>query len=203
MSKAAVLLMLAGSRRVATRLRLWQAKSCKAAGRDLHIGARTKIWAPTSVRIGDHVYIGKDVHIEANAEIGSYVLIANRVALVGRHDHEIRSIGTPVRFGQWIAGRGARLDYKSELVVIEDDVWIGFGAVLLTGIRIGRGAIVAAGSVVTRDVASYAIVGGNPAKEIGQRFSDPEVIAEHEARIRRNVFESSERGFDYFRIDVK
>lgn len=52
---------------------------------------------------------------------------------------------------------------KSE-VEIEDDVWIGFGVIILKGVRIGRGAIVAAGSVVTKDVLAFSVVGGNPAK---------------------------------------
>ena len=56
--------------------------------------------------------------------------------------------------------------------VIEDDAWIGHGAILMSGVRIGRGAIVAAGSVVTKDVPRYAIVGGVPAKVIRYRFNE-------------------------------
>ncbi|MEO5705658.1 MAG: acyltransferase [Alteraurantiacibacter sp.] len=54
-------------------------------------------------------------------------------------------------------------------VTIGDKVWIGFGALILPGVTIGEGAVVAAGAVVTRDVAPHTIVGGNPAREIGQR----------------------------------
>jgi len=54
-------------------------------------------------------------------------------------------------------------------VVIGDRVWIGYGAIILPGIKIGDGAVVGAGSVVTRDVAPYSMVAGNPAKEIGVR----------------------------------
>jgi maltose O-acetyltransferase len=64
-------------------------------------------------------------------------------------------------------------------VVIEDDVWIGTRAVVLAGVKIGRGAVVAAGALVTRDVAPYAIVGGNPAKIIRMRWDD-ETIRHHE-----------------------
>jgi acetyltransferase-like isoleucine patch superfamily enzyme len=53
-------------------------------------------------------------------------------------------------------------------VVIEDDVWIGFGSAVLKGVTIGRGAVVAAMSVVTKDVPAYTIVAGNPAREIGR-----------------------------------
>jgi len=58
---------------------------------------------------------------------------------------------------------------RSSPVVIEDDVWVGHGATILKGVKIGKGAIVAAGAVVTRDVESYSIVGGVPAKLIRVR----------------------------------
>ena len=57
--------------------------------------------------------------------------------------------------------------------VIETDAWIGCGAILIAGVRIGRGAIVAAGAVVTKDVPPYEIHGGTPARKIGDRFPDP------------------------------
>jgi acetyltransferase-like isoleucine patch superfamily enzyme len=57
-------------------------------------------------------------------------------------------------------------------IVVGDDVWIGYGATVLSGVTIGQGAIVAAGSIVTRDVAPYSIVGGNPAKLIKYRFAE-------------------------------
>jgi acetyltransferase-like isoleucine patch superfamily enzyme len=62
-------------------------------------------------------------------------------------------------------------------VVIEDDVWIGHGAVILKGVRIGKGSIVAAGAVVTKDVSMYSIVGGVPAKVIGSRTRDKADVA--------------------------
>lgn len=60
-------------------------------------------------------------------------------------------------------------------IIVEDDVWIGNNAIILSGITIGKGAIVAAGSVVTKNVEPYSIVGGNPAQLIKYRFSE-EVI---------------------------
>ena len=60
---------------------------------------------------------------------------------------------------------------------IGNDVWIGYGATIMPGVTIGDGAIIATKSVVTKDVAPYAIVGGNPAKEIRKRFSEDEIKA--------------------------
>ena len=62
-------------------------------------------------------------------------------------------------------------------IIVDDDVWIGFRSTILSGVHIGQGAIVAAGSLVTKDVPPYAIVGGVPAKVIKYRFS-PEMITE-------------------------
>lgn len=68
-----------------------------------------------------------------------------------------------------------------EVLVIEDDVWIGHGAILLPGCKhVGRGAIIGAGAIVTRNVPAYSIVAGNPAKKIKDRFA-PELVAALEA----------------------
>ncbi|OBZ17175.1 CatB-related O-acetyltransferase [Bacillus sp. FJAT-26390] len=59
--------------------------------------------------------------------------------------------------------------------IIESDAWIGMNAMIMPGVKIGEGAIVAAGSVVVKDVPPYTIVGGNPCKEIKKRFTDKEI----------------------------
>ncbi|ELA7570041.1 CatB-related O-acetyltransferase [Vibrio alginolyticus] len=66
------------------------------------------------------------------------------------------------------------IDSKGE-IVIGNDVWIGVNAIILSGVKIGHGSIVAAGSVVTKDVPDYSIVGGNPAKVIKYRFEKHEI----------------------------
>lgn len=67
-------------------------------------------------------------------------------------------------------------------VVLEEDVWLGSNVILLNGVRIGRGAIVAAGTVCRTKVPPYSIVAGNPAKVVGFRFT-PEQIEEHESKL--------------------
>ena len=88
-------ILLAGLRRLQTRVLLLGKSKFLAYGPGLHIGQGTRLWAPKSLRIGSGVYIGKHVHIEANCEIGDYCLLANRVAIIGRHDHDFSAIGFP------------------------------------------------------------------------------------------------------------
>lgn len=189
--------LLAAARRARTRLAVAGKRRFLTHGDHLHIGRGVSLWAPDRISIGDHVYIGKDVTIECNCAIGDYVLIANRVAFVGRNDHDFRSPGYPVRYAPWV---GSRPSTSGDEVSVADDVWIGFGAIVLTGVSIGRGAIVAAGSVVTRDVAPYAIVAGSPARVVGDRFADPEAIADHVRGIETGEFAFSERGYDHCTI---
>lgn len=173
-----------------------------SAGVDFHIGRRTRIWAPHHARFGSHVYIGKEVHIEANCTVGDYCLIANRVAFVGRNDHDYRAIGFPVRYSPWIGSERFSNRYTKSEVTVESDVWIGYGAVLLTGVKIGKGALVAAGSVVTRDVEPYSIVAGNPSKVVGYRFADTTERSLHEDLIAHGRFALSERGYDHCVIEI-
>lgn len=186
-------LLKAAARRLRTRIVISLSRSVRRHGAGLHVGANARLWAPDGITLGENVYIGKDVHIECNAAIGDFVLIANRVAFVGRHDHDMRSIGVPVRFGTWIGDRTPDSRERRALVTVEQDVWIGFGAVILSGVTLGRGCVIAAGAVVSADVPPYAIVAGNPAQILKQRFTDNEA-ARHEAAIRNGRYVFSERG---------
>ena len=188
--------LLAVARRLQTRIKAFTCRKVLAYGDNLHLGARTRIWAPERVTLGNHVYVGKDVHIEANCEIGDYCLIANRVAILGRHDHDFSAIGFPVRYAPWVGSRRFPSQYASEKAIIESDVWLGYGAIVLTGVIVGRGSIVAAGSVVTKDIAPYSIAAGVPARVIGQRFANAAMIEQHEAAIRDGRFELSEVSYD-------
>jgi acetyltransferase-like isoleucine patch superfamily enzyme len=191
--------LLAALRRCATAWRLRAARApVRVFGRDLHVGSRARLWAPERLEIGDHCYLGHEVTIETNCRIGRHVIIANRVALVGRRDHDFKTLGVPVRFGHWVGSRLTPSPFRHDAVTVGDDVWIGYGAVLLSGVEVGRGAIVAAGSVVRDNVPPYAIVGGNPAVPLGRRFTSADDIARHEAMIAAGRFEFSEKGFEHW-----
>ena len=172
-------------------------------GIDLHVGRGSKFWAPVEIRIGNGVYIGKNNHIEANCTIGNFCLFANDVAIVGRHDHDFRAVGIPVRYSPWIASRRFPSKYLNEAATIGDDVWLGYGVIVLTGTKIGRGAIIAAGSLVSRDLPEYCIAAGSPARVVGQRFNDLEDIRIHEYSVKNGNFRLSEKSYDDCTIEPK
>lgn len=109
----------------------------------------------------EYAFLAQNCHVGVNVELGRYVMLGPRVTFVGG-DHAIDQPGVPMIF----AGR-ADVGRKT---IVEDDVWIGACAIIMAGVRIGRGSVVAAGAVVTKDVAPYSIVGGVPAKKIKDRF---------------------------------
>ena len=194
-------LFVAGMRRIQTRLLLMSARKYLVYGTNLHVGKGTRLWAPKAIVIGSSVYIGKQVHIEANCEIGDYCLIANRVSIIGRRDHDFGAVGYPMRYAPWVGSKLFPSPYVDDKAVIETDVWLGYGVTVLTGVTVGRGAVVAAGSVVVNDVPPYSIAGGVPAQVIGQRFANVETITRHEAAIREGRFAFSERGYDHCVIE--
>ena len=143
-------------------------------GRNVHCQASTRFWSPhRHIVLGDYVGIGHGCIFLADTEIGNQVMIACNVAFLNSDDHRYDVVGKAM----WDSGRGD--NFK---ILVEDDVWIGHGAIILSPAQIGRGAIVAAGSVVVKDVPRYAILGGNPARVIKMRFT-PEQIEEHECSL--------------------
>ena len=134
-------------------------------GRNTHIGIGSIIEAPYNLTIGNNVYIGKYCTIECDGYIGNYVLIGNNVGLIGRYDHDFKCVGKPIRQSPWIGDDDYVGEGKHIKLIIEDDVWIGFGSIVLSGVKVGRGSIVAAGAVVTKDVQPYTIVAGNPVRK--------------------------------------
>ena len=134
-------------------------------GKNVYIAKGCSISAIYSLRIGDNVYIGKNVTIEVEGSIGSGSLLGNNVGIVGRKDHDISNTEIEIFWAETV-----RENRKlSNPITIGRGVWVGYGSVVLSGIEVGDGAIIAAGSVVTRDVPKNAIVAGNPAKLIKYR----------------------------------
>lgn len=128
------------------------------------------------VSVGTGTYGKLDVHIsnyDNKLKIGCYCSIADNVIFILSSEHPLNRIST-YPFRKMTLNCGSDGKSKGD-IVIDDDVWIGYGATIMSGIRIGQGAVIAAGAVVTKDIPPYAIVGGVPAKIIKYRF-EPEMI---------------------------
>jgi acetyltransferase-like isoleucine patch superfamily enzyme len=121
------------------------------------------------IKVGDWCYIGKGSRLWSGAsiDIGDRVLIAHGVDIFDTLTHPLDAAGRHRQFQAiYLKGHPTDLDLDDRPVRIGDDAWIGAGAFVLRGIQIGAGAIVAARSVVSRNVEPYTVVAGNPAKEI-------------------------------------
>lgn len=117
---------------------------------------------PDNVTIGDHVSINRNTIITAKAHIhiGDNVSIGPNV-IINSGNHNFEKTDIPIN----------RQGHTVSPIIIEDDVWIGGGAIILAGVTIGKGCVVAAGAVVTKDVEPFSVVGGVPAKLIKKRDS--------------------------------
>lgn len=102
--------------------------------------------------------------------IGNFCSIAPDVTFLLASEHGYKNISTFPFKVKFMGEENEALSKGS--IIVEDDVWIGYGAIIFSGVKIGQGAIIGAGSIVTKDVPPYAIVGGNPAKIIKYRFDE-------------------------------
>jgi acetyltransferase-like isoleucine patch superfamily enzyme len=128
--------------------------------RAVSIGAGTLFQGSGKISMGSRSFCGEGCVFGCNTaiSIGKDVMIAQFVTLRDT-DHVFKRTDIPM-IDQGVA---------SEPIVIEDDVWLGHGVVVLKGVRIGTGAVIAAGAVVNKDVPAWAIMGGIPARQIGTR----------------------------------
>lgn len=139
----------------------------------LTVGDHVSIYRGTMVHLGPggHVEIGADTHIQNDCQItavgrvtiGSQVQLAPRCALYP-YTHRFDDLDVAIK-DQPLATKGG--------ITLEDDVWLGFGVVVLDGVTIGRGAVIGAGAVVTKDIPAEAIAAGVPARVIGHRGPVP------------------------------
>jgi acetyltransferase-like isoleucine patch superfamily enzyme len=123
---------------------------------------------PYNVSIGHHVYINRNCDIittGSNVTIGNFVMIGPNVTFIAQN-HDVSNWKIPMIFSS---------SYSKGNIFIEDDVWIGANCTILAGVTIHRGSVIAAGAVVTKDVDSFTIVGGVPAKVIKKRLSEESI----------------------------
>lgn len=121
----------------------------------------------------EYSFVNLECWICPRVTLGKYAMLAPQVAIVGG-DHRTDVSGTPMIF----SGRPTLRP-----TTIGDDAWIGLRAVVMAGVTVGRGAIVAAGAVVTTDVPAYEIHAGVPARKIGERFASAAERARHDAML--------------------
>lgn len=118
-------------------------------------------FAHFDICMGNNVQFGMNCKVAANVYLGNNILMAGNVNFVGKHDHEI---DVPCQ----LIWNGHRKD--SGITIIGDDVWIGNNVTVVGPVKIGRGSVIAAGAVVTKDIPECEIWGGVPAKKIKDRF---------------------------------
>ena len=126
-------------------------------GKNVEINHNVTIWG-NNIIIGDYTQINPNTSIYGRVKIGKYVMIAPNCMIAGGN-HSYNDTSVPMRFQSGTC-KG---------IVIDDDVWIGANCVILDGVRIGRGSVIGAGSVVTKDIEEYSIAVGNPCKVIKKR----------------------------------
>jgi galactoside O-acetyltransferase len=135
-------------------------------GDNIGIGLNAQVYAEGSgkeqLKIGNYVFLNSNVML--NADLGGQIQIGNNVLIgpnvvIRASNHSFADPNVPIEQQGHVPGR----------IVIEDDVWLGANVVVLPNVTIGRGAVVAAGAVVTKDVAPFSVVGGVPARLISKR----------------------------------
>ncbi|MBN2260713.1 MAG: acetyltransferase [Clostridiales bacterium] len=142
--------------------RLLVKKLFKSVGKNVNIEKGVFFGNGSEIKIGDYSGIGLDAQLSGPISIGNHVMMGPQV-MIYTSNHNYNSKDLPMVFQ-------GNSDPKP--VIVEDDVWIGARSILLPGVIVGKGSIIAAGSVVTKEVPAFSIAGGNPAKVIKMRFEN-------------------------------
>lgn len=133
---------------------------CGSLGKNVRFSEGVTFQNPATLFIGDNVGINRNTWINAGGrvEIGNDVIIGPKV-VIHSGNHKFDRLDIPIRLQGW----------NTAPVIIEDDVWIGAAAIILPGVRIGKGSVIAAGAVVIKDIPPYSIAAGVPAEVKGSR----------------------------------
>jgi len=130
-----------------------------SCGKDVLIQPRAFFHSGRGIKIGNHSSIGEKCKLYGTITLGNDVMMGEEVIMM-TINHKFSRIDIPMD------QQGFQ---EEEIIVVGDDVWIGSRSIILPGVNIGHGSIIAAGSIVTKNVPAYAIVGGNPARIIRMR----------------------------------
>ncbi|WP_417275560.1 acyltransferase [Celeribacter halophilus] len=136
----------------------------KAVGEGVHWGANSTV---VGAWLGNYTSFGHSTEFNGPVVIGDLTMLSTSVQVIGQ-DHGLENPNSPMR-----------LDFPNiarPVTTIEADCWIGSRVTIMEGIRIGRGSVVGAGSIVTKDIPPYSIVAGSPAKILRHRFSTEERV---------------------------
>ena len=137
----------------------------------IRLPLNTNLWSPhKDITFGRNVQLGENCIIACDIQFGNNVLCAHNVVFTGKDDHLYSEVGLTM----WDAPRG-----DTAKTYVGSDVWVGQGAIVLGGVHLGDGCIIAAGSVVTKSVPPCEIWGGNPARKIKERFQSEYDKTEH------------------------
>lgn len=137
------------------------------------------IFTYQNIEVGDDVSIGSGALLlcaKSKIVIGNKVMFGPKVTIIGgRHNTSV--------VGRYMYDVQEKRPDDDLGVIFEDDIWVGSCAIILRGVRVGRGSIIAAGALVNKSVSPYTVVGGVPAKRISMRFDDIDTILTHEAAL--------------------
>lgn len=143
------------------------------------LGKKTMIRSETeigNISLGDFSYISGPRSYVEEAKIGKYCSIARQVVIgVSGHNYEWVTTSPIITSNKYGFIKNDVPEPQKSIPIIENDVWIGMNAIIMRGVTIGNGAVVAAGSVVTSNIQPYSIVGGVPAKHLRFRFSEEQI----------------------------
>ena len=150
----------------------------KEHGRNIIFFPANSSFSYKTISLGNDIFIGPGATLSASESqivFGNKIMLGPNVTMMGG-DHNSSVIG------KYMYDIHEKLPENDLPIIVEDDVWIGTGAIILKGVRIGEGSIIAAGALVIKDVPKYAVVGGIPAKILKMRFTSEEIL-EHKKKL--------------------